>query len=166
MKRRDDKLLKRTVVFQTVQPTYEDELRKSRVSTLTITEVDVSTTDERKAPKALENRPLGFGSTMKPLAPKPVFDYARAVGAQSSRYFRTNRSNAGAPYNSGDAVKANNDDMNFHGQSIRGCAEDAGKVVSLYLLCVSQENILYLESPYVFRTTDIIYYESSSSGFC
>ncbi|KAG0594342.1 hypothetical protein M758_UG068700 [Ceratodon purpureus] len=120
MKRREEERLQRTVVFQTVQPTFEKKLSKSPVSSVTITEVDASTTDGRKAPKVTENGPLGFGSTTKPLVPMPMFDYARAVGSQASRCFiRTERGfNAGGSFNSGIAVKAINDDMNLQEQSV------------------------------------------------
>lgn len=130
MKRREEERLKRTVVFQTVEPNYQNELKKSPVSTLTITEVDVSTTDNSKALKSTEDGPLGFGSTTKPLPLLPMFDYARAVGSQSSRCFRKTEtgSNAWSSCNSRIAVKAADDDMKFQGQTVRECVKDEGKV--------------------------------------
>lgn len=92
MKRKEEERLKRTVVFQAIQPTYDDEIIKSAVSKVTVTEIDESTTDERKASKDRWDGPLGVGSTTEVLVPILMFDYARAVGAQSCRHFqRTER---------------------------------------------------------------------------
>jgi hypothetical protein len=88
LKRREEERLKRTVVFQAIQPTYDDEIIKSSVSKVTVTEIDESTTDE----KDRLDGPLGIGSTTEALVPILMFDYARAVGAQSCRHFqRTER---------------------------------------------------------------------------
>lgn len=90
--RKEEERLKRTVVFQAIQPTYDDEIIKSSVSKVTVTEIDESTTDERKASKDRWDGPLGVGSTTEALVPILMFDYARAVGAQSCRHFqRTER---------------------------------------------------------------------------
>lgn len=92
LKRREEERSKRTVVFQAIQPTYDDEIIKSSVSKVTVTEIDESTTDERKALKDRLDGPVGIGSTTEALVPILMFDYARAVGAQSCRHFqRTER---------------------------------------------------------------------------
>lgn len=126
MKRRQEERLKRTVVFQTVQPTYDDELRKSPVSTVTVTDIDGPMTDERKASKDSSTGPVGFGLTTKPLAPIVMFDYARAVGSQSCRSFRKTE---GRSRNLSNRGKANNGDVNPEVQKVRGSAMDAGEVV-------------------------------------
>lgn len=86
LKRREAELLKKTVVFQTLQPTADKDHTGPAVPRVTITEVDESTTD------GTENRnkenacsPLGFGPTTIPLKPRPAFDYARAVGVKAGR---------------------------------------------------------------------------------
>lgn len=127
LKRREEERLKRTVIFQTVQPTYDDELRKSPVSTVTITDIDVSTTVERKAPKDSSNSPVGFGSTTETLAPTVMFDYARAVGSRSCRSFQRTQRRSN---NLSEDGETNNGDVNLEVLKVRGSAMDAGEVVS------------------------------------
>lgn len=54
-------------------------------SRVTITEIDDTTTDGREQASKESAMPLGFGPTAKPLKPKPLFDYAKAVGVKPGR---------------------------------------------------------------------------------
>jgi hypothetical protein len=85
-KKREEERLKKTVVFQTLQPTSIENNPKPP-SRVTITEIDDTTTDgkEQASKENASVAPLGFGPTAKPLKPKPLFDYAKAVGVKPGR---------------------------------------------------------------------------------
>lgn len=97
LKRKEEaERLKKTVIVQPVTP--EKELKKSLIPTVAITEVDVSTTGDKNDLKEPAHGPLDDRkdstiagdkkdatttlkkSTPKPPAPKPMFNYAKAIG--------------------------------------------------------------------------------------
>lgn len=79
LKRREEERVKRTIVFQNVQPSGK-ELKAATMPAVTITEVDDDPTHGNKDSRESASGPIGFGSITKPTL---MFDYARAVGLQS-----------------------------------------------------------------------------------
>ncbi|XP_024397033.1 uncharacterized protein [Physcomitrium patens] len=105
-----------TVIITEVDESYTDGIKETQNGVLG----NGSTTGVRKDLNKTANAPLGFGTT-KPLAPKPMFDYAKAIGMQKSRSFkRTNsikrRENPGGSDFSTNEVVANKGDMHVEGQ--------------------------------------------------
>lgn len=99
-----------TVIITEVDESYTDGLQETQNGILGY----VSSTGERKDSNAPANAPLGFGTT-KPLAPKPMFDYAKAIGMQKSRSFKRSnsikrRANPGGSDFSTNEVVAKNGD--------------------------------------------------------
>jgi hypothetical protein len=76
--------LKKTVVFQAVQPRPSiDDYAATAVPRATITELDEPTKDEQENGSEQNiQAPLGLGPTSKPLNPGFGFDYAKAFGVR------------------------------------------------------------------------------------
>lgn len=109
-----------TVIITEVDESYTDGIKETQNGVLG----NGSTTGVRKDLNKTANAPLGFGTT-KPLAPKPMFDYAKAIGMQKSRSFkRTNsikrRANPGGSDFSTNEVVANKGDMHVEVQTVGG----------------------------------------------
>jgi len=117
LKRREEaERLKNTVVFQPIQDSPEKVLKDFPVSAPVIAEIDLPTTFARMDSKESPNVSLGFdaspklpvakpepeqASTPEPkLAPKLMFNYAKAIGMQSASRSADRRSNLVVPDNS------------------------------------------------------------------
>jgi hypothetical protein len=128
LKRKEEaERLKKIVIVQPVTP--EKELKKSPIPTVAITEVDVSTTGDKKDLKepahgSLDDRKDSTitgdkkdatttlkKSTSKPPAPKPMFNYAKAIGMPPSAKKTVKKPSAAVSDSSSIEPKADTGDV-------------------------------------------------------
>ena len=167
MKRKEEsERLKKMVIVQPVTP--EKELKKSPVSTVAITEVDISTTGDKKDSKESAHVSLGdrkdltllvdkkdsavsgdktdstiigdkkdattLGDKKTPTpkrpAPKPMFNYAKAIGMPPSAKKIAKKPSAAVSDSSVTEVMADNCDVSSGEQTVRENAKDVEEAIS------------------------------------